>query len=303
MRTIRATGYDASWSGPRVPRPSRSVDCQRSEIAARRRRRCLVDPIALFLLLSAPAVGSFAGLAADRFGTGRSLIRGGSRCDGCGARLAVVELIPIVSWLWAAVARRGRSRCCDAPIPTRHIATELVALGVAIWAISTTDGVVAYASVGLGWTLLALSAIDLKSFRLPDLGTLSLVVAGLALAALDLTGPLLAHAAAAALGYGALALVGALYRRYRGVDGLGLGDAKLLAAAGAWVGPNGLASTLLWGCLFGLATAALLAALNQRRDRSPPEKNAVGWRMAIPFGPALSLGFWITWLYGPIALT
>jgi leader peptidase (prepilin peptidase)/N-methyltransferase len=82
----------------------------------------------------------------------------------------------------------------------------------------------------------------------------------------------------------------AAYRRLRGVEGLGLGDAKLLAAAGAWLGPAGLPSTMLIACAAALAHAALLA-----RGGS-----GVGWRTPIPLGPALALGFWITWLHGPV---
>ncbi|MCG8441017.1 MAG: A24 family peptidase, partial [Caulobacterales bacterium] len=96
----------------------------------------------------------------------------------------------------------------------------------------------------------------------------------------------------AALGYGVLAGLAALYRRVRGFDGLGLGDAKLLGAAGAWVGPLGLPSVLVWASAAGLLAAGGLALA--KRD--------VGWRTALPFGPALALGFWITWLHGPLLI-
>ena len=72
----------------------------------------------------------------------------------------------------------------------------------------------------------------------------------------------------------------------------GLGDVKLFAAAGAWVGWQGLPSVLLIGAATGLAAALLLA-----RAKGPP-----GPREPVPFGPYLALGLWITWLYGPVNL-
>ena len=81
-----------------------------------------------------------------------------------------------------------------------------------------------------------------------------------------------------------------VYRRLRGREGLGGGDAKLLAAAGAWIGASGLPSVL-----FGAAVAALLAAAalalagrEMRRDT------------ALPFGPFLALATWLVWLFGPL---
>ncbi len=85
-------------------------------------------------------------------------------------------------------------------------------------------------------------------------------------------------------------LIGWLYHRYRGLDGLGLGDAKLFAAAGAWVGAEGLSTVLLMAC-----GSALVAALVwQQFDKS------MDGQTAIPFGPFLAFGFWVVWLYGPL---
>ena len=79
-----------------------------------------------------------------------------------------------------------------------------------------------------------------------------------------------------------------VYRRLRGREGMGLGDAKLLGAAGAWVGWQGLAGVLLIAAVTGLATAVVL----RRTSLSD----------ALPFGPFLALGIWLTWLYGPLVL-
>ena len=121
----------------------------------------------------------------------------------------------------------------------------------------------------LGWWLLALALIDLRAWRLPDVLTLPLIAAGLAAAALGLLPAVdLLHAlAGAAVGYLALAGIGWAYRRLRGRDGLGLGDAKLLAAAGAWLGVESLPWLVLIAALLGLALALAARAAAPRRDR------------------------------------
>ena len=244
--------------------------------------------LSLASVLIAPAVGSFIGLVVARSGSGRSLVFGGSCCDHCGRRLPARDLVPLFSWALSG----GRSRCCRQPITALYPLVELAALAVALWAVAVTTGPIAIASLALGWTLLALSLIDLRSYRLPDGGTLPLILAGLALSAIGQTGPLWLHLLGAAVGYAALAGIGAVYERLRGEPGLGLGDAKLLAAAGAWLGLQALPSVMLIACLSALAMAAVLARL----------RGELGWRSAIPFGPALAVGFWITWLYGPLLL-
>lgn len=147
------------------------------------------------------------------------------------------------------------------------------------------------ATLALGATLAALSAIDLAVRRLPDVLTLPLAAAGIGLA--WLIDPQLVpwRAAAALAGFLALWAVARLYLVLRGRAGLGLGDAKLLAASGAWVGLEGLPSVVLVGSVAALA--ALAVARWSGQVLSP--------HLAIPFGPFLALGFWLVWLYGPIA--
>ena len=83
------------------------------------------------------------------------------------------------------------------------------------------------------------------------------------------------------------------YRRLRGRSGIGMGDAKLFASAGAWVGPAALPGVLLIGCLSAIAT--LLAR------RMGGDSRALSRRLA--FGPHLSLGLWAVWLFGPLSLS
>lgn len=243
-----------------------------------------MDPsilVPLLLLVAAPAVGSFACLVADRW-PDQSVIIGRSECDHCGAPLRYRDLVPLAGWLTA----RGTSRCCGKPLRAVLVMAECAALAVTAWALWVVPGPVGWISVGLAWALLALSLVDLAHLRLPDVGTLGLILAGLVLAAIGWTGPVWQHALGAVVGFGVLAGIGWAYREVRGADGLGLGDAKLLAAAGAWCGVVALPSILLIGCVSGIVMALLLGRVQAKA--------------AVPFGPALALGFWVTWLHGPM---
>ncbi|MEQ1698415.1 MAG: A24 family peptidase [Hyphomicrobiaceae bacterium] len=142
----------------------------------------------------------------------------------------------------------------------------------------------------LGVALVWLSVEDTFTFRLPDAGTLPLTGAGLVWCAIATPGDLVRHAAAAALGFGALYLVASGYLRLRGQHGLGLGDAKLFSASGAWLGLEGLPSVLLIASVSGLVWTGTAFALGRRVERST----------RLPFGPFLACATWIVWLYGPV---
>lgn len=142
-------------------------------------------------------------------------------------------------------------------------------------------------SLVLAATLAFLSAIDLATFRLPDSLTLPLAAAGLVLPWLLGDGISFAERSlAAAAAFVMIAAIDIVYRRLRGRQGIGLGDAKLFAAAGSWLGAEPLSHVLLW------ATASALAAVTIAALRS----GALTRETRIAFGPFLAFGFWMTWI-------
>jgi leader peptidase (prepilin peptidase)/N-methyltransferase len=141
-----------------------------------------------------------------------------------------------------------------------------------------------------GWWLLTLAWIDLRSWRLPDLLTLPLIVAGLVAAVPGPPAGLIDRALGAALGYLLLKGVAVAYRQLRQAEGLGGGDAKLLAAAGAWVGATALPQVILGAALGALAVAGMLRLGGVR----------LGARSALPFGPFIAAASWGIWLIGPL---
>lgn len=237
-------------------------------------------------ILAAPFVGSFLGLLALRLPASRGVVLGRSACPHCGHRLGARDLVPLVSWL----ASRGRCRHCQAALGLFYPGIEIAALLVAVWAASELTGWLLWASCVLGWTLVTLAAIDFRHLVLPDAMTLPLIPLGLVVAWGIEPASLPGHAAGAAAGFLAFYGIMVAYRRLRGREGLGLGDAKLLAGAGAWVS---------WPALPGIVLLAALAALVTTLGRALALRR-VDTAAHIPFGPFLCLGTWIVWLYGPL---
>ncbi len=238
----------------------------------------------LWPVLAAPFVGSFLGVLVARLplgaGAWRGVVLGRSACPSCGHTLGARDLVPVASFL----ALRGRCRFCAAPIAHFHLWIELAALGIALWAAGAgEDSALLWAGCALGWTLLALGWIDATCLRLPDALTLPLILAGLGEAAWLEPEALTGRALGAAAGYTGFRALAWAYRWLRGREGLGRGDAKLLAAAGAWVGILLLPTVLLGAALAGLAWAC-------RRGRPDPAER-------LPFGPFLAASLWLVWLY------
>ena len=135
--------------------------------------------------------------------------------------------------------------------------------------------------------LLALSIIDLKTFRLPNVLTFALIGTGLIEAWIyygGLTniiwGGFTNRLIGAGLGYSIFVAIEVLFKKVRGVDGLGRGDAKLLAGGGAWCGWMALPFIVLIGSFMGLVAALFPSIRKQGR---------------IPFGPFLALGIVSVW--------
>jgi leader peptidase (prepilin peptidase)/N-methyltransferase len=238
------------------------------------------------VLIGAPFVGSFLAVVAMRLPERRGFLAGRSACDACGRVLGPAELIPVVSF----VALRGRCRSCGAGIDPLHPVLEVAAFAVALSAALITSGWVLIASCVLGWMLLTLAAIDWRTGLLPDVLTYPLIVLGLVVAGWIDPGAAADHAIGAAGGFIVFALLTVIYRLVRRREGLGLGDAKLLAAAGAWLSWTALPSVVLFAAVIALGFVAVRRLQGQALAATDP----------IAFGPALALAIWLVWLFGPL---
>ncbi|WP_299044367.1 A24 family peptidase [uncultured Tateyamaria sp.] len=132
----------------------------------------------------------------------------------------------------------------------------------------------AFLAVVLGWVCV----VDTRRFQIPDAASLGLMLSGLALSFLSPVVTPLAAVLGATVGYVAFAGLGTAFYHHTGQDGLGLGDAKLLAAAGAWLGLQDL-PMLVGVAAIGALTFAVMTG-----------------RRKIAFGPWLSGAFWVIWV-------
>jgi leader peptidase (prepilin peptidase) / N-methyltransferase len=267
-----------------------------------------LTPLALALVgLLGSIVGSFLNVVIHRVPRGESVVHPRSRCPGCRKPIAAYDNIPVLSWLLL----RGRCRRCKTRISARYPLIELVT-GMAFAGIAATQGLSLLTPLWwiFGAGLIVAAGIDFDERWIPDSISLGGLALGLALVPLARAHAGDAYASAlsisvlgAALGGGSLWLVGfaharvcqALGRefehwpgegnelpRFRSLDywtwfpGLGFGDVKLMAAVGAFLGPLGVAQTILLAALLGLVAG--VAALVASRGANSP----------FGFGPAIA---------------
>jgi leader peptidase (prepilin peptidase)/N-methyltransferase len=229
-------------------------------------------PAAVLAFVWGLIAGSFVTVVAHRVPRGESIVHPRSRCVSCGAQIAAYDNVPVVSWalLW------GRSRCCGEPISVRYPLTELTlgalyaATVLALWG-DTTEIALGLVFVTM---LAAVTLTDLERRIIPNKILIAAAVPAVAIAAVGDPGSLPERAIAGAAAGGLLLLAALAYPR-----GMGLGDVKLAATMGLFLGRNvapAILVALLAGSLVGLAMIA--------------RHGAAARKQAIPFGPFLALG-------------
>lgn len=207
-----------------------------------------------------------------------------SRCPHCAKLIGAFENIPVLSYLLL----RGRCSGCGMRISPRYPAVELLTAILSV-AVAARFGVSVQTMAGLGltWTLIALSFIDLDRQLLPDVITLPVLWAGLFLSLFNIFVDTRSSLVGAILGYLILWSVYQLFKLATGKEGMGHGDFKLLALLGAWLGWTEIPAIVLISSLVG-ALAGISMIVLARHDH----------RVPIPFGPFLAIAGWIALLWG-----
>lgn len=209
-----------------------------------------------------------------------------SYCPNCKSPLTAAHLIPVASY----VAQRGRCAACGAKISPRYPLVEALGGGAALISVLQFGLTPAALAAALfAFALIALAFIDAETGYLPDALTLPLIGAGIAVNAVELFATVGDALIGVITGFVVFWAIGAFYARIRKRAGLGLGDAKLLAAIGAWTGWIYLPLVIF------LAALGTLAAIALRRGVKADD--------AVPFGPGLCAAGFIALFFGERALS
>lgn len=259
-------------------------------------------------------IGSFLNVVIARLPEGENIAYPGSRCPKCQTPIPWYLNIPILSW----TALRGRCRACKAPISIRYPVVEALT-AVLFVAVAARFG--ATWATPVAWlfagSLIVITFIDIDIWEIPDEISIPGVPIGCVLRPLVFGAPWWSGLAGAAMGGGALWLIRWFYLKFRGVEGMGLGDVKLIAMIGAFLGVGGLLPVILVASVSGALIGGLLllllpgeeasdeatapAAADDRPDE-PEGDDEEDWEPppnAVPFGPFLALGALTQLLLGP----
>lgn len=228
--------------------------------------------VVLIAFLGGLMAGSFATAVAHRVPRGISITGPRSRCPACGGQIAAYDNVPLLSW----ALLRGRARCCGAPISPLYPLTELVvgllfAATTLVYWDHPAEAVIGLVFVAM---LAAVTLTDLDQRIIPNKILLVGSVLCIAIAAPTDPGGLPERAIAAAAAGGLLFAAALAYPA-----GMGLGDVKLAAAMGLFLG-RAVAPAILVALLAGSLVGLALLARHGAKAR----------KMAIPFGPFLALG-------------
>jgi len=229
-------------------------------------------------------IGSFLNVCIYRLPRGRSIVWPASACPHCQRPLSWFENIPVVSYL----VLRGRCRTCQGPISVRYPIVEAltaVMFAAGWWFYGPSPLLVS--RLLFGCALIVLFAIDLEHHLLPNVITLPGVVAGFLLSLVTEPG-WMASLIGIALGGGILFAIAEVYYRIRHEEGLGMGDVKMLAMIGAFIGWKLTLVTLMMASVAGSAIGLLMMATGRG-----------GMKYALPFGTFLALGAAFAAVAGP----
>ena len=239
--------------------------------------------IAIFIF--GTLIGSFLNVCIYRIPAGQSIVTPASRCSHCQTPIRWYQNIPVLSFL----VLRGRCASCGVSISVRYPFVEALT-GVLFLLVYMRFGMLWATPVYwlLAAALVVITFIDLDHQIIPDVISLPGIPIGFALtffvAGLSWRDSLLG----VLVGGGSLACVAGIYYLLTRNEGMGMGDIKLLAMLGAFMGWKAILPTIFIGSLIGSLVGVPLMLI----------KRASG-KLAIPFGPFLSLGAIIYLLWGP----
>jgi leader peptidase (prepilin peptidase) / N-methyltransferase len=270
----------------------------------------------VFAFLLGAMVGSFLNVVIVRLPAGESVVRPRSKCPTCGDMIPSWLNVPVLSW----IVLRGRCRACKTPISIRYPMVELMT-ALLFLAIGLQSGQTLATLSGwiLAGSLIAITFIDIAIWEIPDEISVPGILIGSVLRPFAHDVPWFDGAIGAVIGASFLWLVRWVFLKLRGIEGMGLGDVKLIAMIGAFLGPFSLLPTILISSVVG-SVIGIVVILAKKKDEEPevpppveatteePESTEAEadeedeWvppKNAVPFGPFLALGALAELLIGP----
>jgi leader peptidase (prepilin peptidase)/N-methyltransferase len=262
----------------------------------------------VFAALLGLAFGSFLNVCLSRWPDGESIVRPRSHCRSCGRVLTWWENVPLVSW----VALRGRCRGCGTRISGRYVVVEAVVGG--LWATvawrSLAESPLIFsmtlrpleegaALAVFLWLLVALAVLDVENLWIPDFLTLPGMGVGLLVTVLfeakgnSLLRTLLYRIIGLLVAAGVVLVIRWAYWLLRRREGIGLGDAKLMAMLAAWLGWQGALLAFAIGIVLGAVIALVVISVPRANDG---ESRAL---LKLPLGTFLCIGGIVSGLWGP----
>ena len=244
-------------------------------------------PELLMVVIIGLCVGSFLNVCAYRLPLDESIVSPRSRCTSCGRTLTWFDNLPVLSW----VALRGRCRTCKQPVSWMYPAVEIVtALVFVILYLTYGPTLLSLARAVFACALIVLFITDLQHKILPNVITLPGIVVGF-VCSVFLPPGWVSSLIGLVVGGGFLLAIAEAYYRVRGQEGLGMGDVKLLAMIGAFLGWKLVLLTLVFASFTGSLAGGLLIASGRGN-----------MKYALPFGTFLAVGALLAATWGePIA--
>jgi leader peptidase (prepilin peptidase) / N-methyltransferase len=228
------------------------------------------------VLVAGCCLGSFYNVVVHRLPAKESLVSPGSHCPHCSHPIAYYDNVPLLSY----ILLRGKCRYCRAPISARYPLIEALTgfLGLLLF---RHYGLHPQLFIELFFVslLIVIAFIDLDTYLIPDVLSISGVVAGFALSFLTPRLTWWDSLLGIFLGGGFLYLIAVGYQFVRHQEGLGGGDIKLLGMIGAFVGWPGVVFTVLAASIMGTAVGGVVMWRTRK-----------GLATMLPFGPFLSAG-------------
>jgi leader peptidase (prepilin peptidase)/N-methyltransferase len=233
-------------------------------------------------------LGSFLNVCAYRLPLRKNLIKGRSFCPSCGSTIRATDNIPVLSY----ILLRGRCRDCGGRIPLSYPLIELTTGFLALFLWTRFGELIPFVFYLVWGSLLILAfVIDLKERIIPDPITLGGIPIGIASAFFIRDFTIVQSILGMLIGGGSLFLIGWIYEKASGVEGMGMGDVKLMAMIGAFVGWKLALLTIFLSSLVG-AIFGLILILATRSSL----------KAAIPYGVFIAPAAFFSFIYGQTLL-